>query len=99
MVQFASNFSQSLPLFNDDGVENDFSDNGIIQIYLDQTDLQITSFMQQKLYESYKKFTENLMVDCKKSKKAGSSPIDFEAAFGKLGFHSKTSMVSGILLG
>lgn len=77
----------------------DFSENGIIQVFLDQTDLQITSFIQQKLYNSYQNFTESLMVGCDKSKKSGNIPIVFEAAFGTLDFDFKITLVSGFILG
>jgi ABC-type multidrug transport system permease subunit len=39
------------------------------------------------------------MVDCGKVKKAGNTPIVFEAAFGNLGFDLKTTIVSGFILG
>jgi hypothetical protein len=97
-VEFASNFTKSLSILNNADLSPDFSDSGFIQVHLDQTNLQITSFLQHELYEAYRKFIESLMEDCGKAKKAGSSPITFEAAFGQLGFKMKTSIVSGILL-
>lgn len=97
-VQFSANFTQDLALFNDDAANNDYSDNGVIQIFLDQTDLQKTSFIQQKLYDSYQKFTEKLMVACGKSKKAGNIPIVFAAAFGDMNFDLKLTILPGIVL-
>lgn len=79
-------------------MEDDYSDDGIIQVFLDQTDLQKTSYIQRKLYETYQKFTEKLMSDCGKSKKAGNTPILFEAAFGDLNFDLKLTIIPGIIL-
>jgi hypothetical protein len=97
-IQFSPNFTKSLTLFNDDGVDVDISDNGIIQVFLDQTDIQKAAFIRRKLYEAYQKFTESLMVDCGKSKKAGNTPIVFEAAFGDLNFDLRLTIIPGIIL-
>jgi hypothetical protein len=87
-----------LTLFNDD-VDKDFSDSGIIQVFLDKTNIQKASLIQQKLYETYQNFTENLMISCGKSKKAGNTPIVFKAAFGDLSFDFKTTIIPGFLFG
>jgi hypothetical protein len=97
-IQLSSNFSQSLPLFNDDGIELDFSDDGVIQVYLDKSNLQITSFIEQKLFDAYRNFTESLMTSCGKSKKAGNVPIVIEAEFGDIKFDIRTTMISAFLL-
>ncbi|CRK87266.1 CLUMA_CG001068, isoform A [Clunio marinus] len=97
-VLFDANFSSSLPLFNDD-VEDDYSDNGLIQVFLDQTDLQKTSYIQRKLYETYKNFTEGLMTACKRSRKAGNAPIRFDAAAGELNFDMRGTMIPGYIIG
>lgn len=99
MIQFSSNFTESFTLFNDEGIENDKTDNGVIQVQLDQTDIQKTSFMQRKIYDTYRKFAESLMSACGKSRKAVNSPIAFEALFGNLNFDLKLTLIPGFILG
>lgn len=96
-ILFASNFTESLTLFNDDLDYN--TDNGVIQVFLDQTDLQKTTFMQKKLYDTYEKFTGSLMTSCDRAKRAGSIPIVFEASFGDMNFDMKTTLVPGFVVG
>lgn len=86
-----------MALFNDD-VENDRTDNGIIQVFLDQSDLQVTSLIQRKLYEGYKNFTHRIMSDCGKSMKAGDIPIVFEAVFGEINSDLRKTIVPGFLV-
>lgn len=97
-IQFSSNFSESFPFFNNKA-KSDHSDNGFIQVYLDQSDLQITSMIQRNIYETYQNFSEKLMTDCGKSRDAGSSSMVFEAAFGSIDFNFKSSIVPGFLIG
>ena len=96
-IFFSSNFTESLPFFND-GVENDFSDNGVVQIYLDQTDLQKILFIRRKIYEIYKEFAMSLQLDCNKSREAVASPINFEAYYGSLDSEVKYTMIPGFIL-
>jgi hypothetical protein len=102
LVQFASNYTESLLLFSNDEILSDrgriYSDNGNVQITLDQTDLQKTSQIQRRIYDTYQNFMENLMVDCKLSKKAGNIPIVYENFFGKLHFDFRLSLVPGLIL-
>lgn len=95
-LHFLPNFTNALPLFNDEAAEDDKSDT--IQVFLDQTNIQTTLFIKKNIYETYNKFTARLMIDCGKSEKAGSSPISFEAEFGRIDFDFKTTLISGFLL-
>ena len=96
-IQFSANFTESLPLFNDDHKSNNI-DKGFIEVFLDKSDLQITSLIERKLFETYANFSEHLMTDCNKSKKAGGSPLVFKAAFGNFNFDFKTTIVPGFLI-
>ena len=79
--------------------KDDNTDDGFIQVHLDQTDLQKTTFMHRKLYEIFKNFAEELMIECGLSKRLGSSSIVFETLFGKLDFDFQNTIVPGFILG
>lgn len=96
-IQFSSNFTEALPFFNDDG-EFDFTDNGIIQVYLDQTDIQKTFYIQRKMFEAYQHFARKLLAECGKSREAANLPIQFEAFYGTLDSEVKYTMVPGFIL-
>lgn len=83
--------------FNDDA-EKDFTDNGEIQVSLDQTDLQMASLVRRNIFDTYERFTENLMTSCGKAKKAGNMPIVFEAAAGEFNFDFKTTIIPGFTM-
>jgi hypothetical protein len=85
-------------LFNDDGVEEDFTDNGIIKIYLDNTNMQMTSMVKKEIYDTYQRFIEKIMTDCGKLKNAGSFPIVFETLFGRIDFSMMKTMGLGLIL-
>lgn len=75
-----------------------YTGDGIIQVHLDNTDLQIVTFLQRNLLAAYHRFVESLMNDCKKSTKAGSIPIQFETYHGSLDDEIKQTMVSGLIM-
>lgn len=94
---FSANFTESffaLKSFD----ELDYTDDGIIQIYLDNTDLQIVTFLQRKIYAAYHTFVEQLMTGCEKSQKAGSVPMTFDTFHGSLDDEMKHSIVPGLLI-
>lgn len=93
VLEFPRNFTQSFVLFT-----SVYSDNGIIQVHLDQTDIQKTFFMKRKLFEIYLSFTEKLMTDCGKSKKAGNPPIALDIIYGDLNFDLRTTIIPGFTL-
>lgn len=97
-VEFSQNFSQLFKPFNDDAA-NDFEGNGLIQVFLDQSDFQKMIFIKREIYESYRNFIKKLMVECGKSEKAADSGIDFKAAHGHLDLDFRNSMIPNLLLG
>lgn len=72
--------------------------DGIIEVHLDSTDLQMVTFIQRNLFYSYHKFVESLMIDCERSMKVGSMPMVFETFNGGLHDEFKRVMVPGILI-
>lgn len=98
-IRFAANFTSSLHPLNEwqDMMEN-HTDNGEIQIFLDQSDRQITFFLKQKLFKVFEEFIQNLMQDCGKSKRVGSAPIKIETLFGSLHDEMQRSITPGIII-
>jgi hypothetical protein len=83
--------------FKEDFLE--FFDEGAIQVYLDQTDLQKASYIKKQIYDTYQRFITKLMIECGLSEKAGDVvAIKFETIFGKLNFDFKLTMVPGFIL-
>jgi hypothetical protein len=98
IIQFSSNFTESLRLFNGRRLGSNLTDDGFIKVYLDNTNMQLNAMIQEKLYNTYKKFLEGLMTGCGNPKTAGSSPIVTEALFGEINFNMKVTMNAGVAL-
>lgn len=96
-IFFARNFSETFGVLKDWG-DLDYSDDGRIQIFLDNSELQIVTFLQRNLVDVYHSFVESLMHDCKKSRKAGNIPIVVKTFHGRLEDDYKHSMVPGLLI-
>lgn len=104
VIQFAFNFTESLVIFSNEEVLNGnrntnlLTDNGDIEVILDQSELQKTLQTKQHIYDAYQSFIEGLMVACDLSKNAGNIPIVFENYFGSSKNDYKPTMVSGLIL-
>lgn len=85
-------------MFNDEGIEDDFSDDGIVQVFLDNSNMQKVTLIKKELYDTFERFMEHIMVGCGKSKKAGNSPIHFEAMYGKIDFSMRQTSGLGMVL-
>lgn len=79
IIQFATNYTESLMEVQD--VHKETSEitrlNSKMKIYLDQTNQQLTFFLQRKLYDAYKEYSEDMLTDCGLPRKLDSFPIDF----------------------
>lgn len=91
------NFSKTFGVLKDWDILS-YDGDGIIQVRLDNTDLQIVTFVQRNLFGAYHRFVEALMDDCNKSTKAGSIPIQFQTFHGSLDDEIKQTMVSGLIM-
>jgi hypothetical protein len=87
-----------LTFFNDVGVEKDFTDDGIVQIRLDQSNYQAILFLKRKLFSAYREFSADLLEDCGKFREAANLPILFEAIYGSIDTEFKMTIVPGILI-
>lgn len=100
-VNLAKNFTQAIDMVQTNGR---FSDDGSaeasrINFYLDQSDIQITLFLQARIYQIYKHFSENLMSDCDLPMKLGDVPVEFEKPiYGSFTADFKHSMAPPMIM-
>lgn len=98
---FAKNFTESLNAVQIDGrfTDDGSADNSRIEIRMDQSDLQLTYFTQARIYQTFGKFIQNLMVDCELPVKIGSIPISFETPiYGSYEADFKHSMAPPMIM-
>lgn len=97
-IYFSENFTDALPIFNDLGVEEDVTENGIVQVFLDNSNSYIMTLIKKTLYDAYTNFIRDVMTDCERSGKAGGMPIVFEASHGTIDFDLRVTMAAGFAL-
>lgn len=99
LINFPKNFTSSMrPLNELEDLVEEYSPDGEIQIYLDQSDRQITFFLKQRLFETFESFVETLMQDCGKARKVGRIPIQIDTIHGSLKDELRRSMTPGIII-
>ena len=101
IIYFASNFSESLNYlhYSEDEIDMQTRKNSIINIYLDQTNQQLTYFLQRRLYDVYKDYSENVLIDCGLPKKLDNIPIQFlEPIYGSYDTDFKHTMVPPFIM-
>lgn len=73
--------------------------NSLINVYLDQTNQQLTYFLQRRLYDIYKKYSESVLTDCGLPKKLDNIPIQFlKPIYGSYDTDFKHSMVPPFIM-
>lgn len=99
VIHFEANFTSAMkPLLEISELIRNYSTDGEIEVFLDQSIMQITHFLQQNLYSTFETFLEDLMEDCGKERRVGSIPMQFNAMFGSFKDESRRSMTPGILI-
>lgn len=99
VVHFEANFTSAMkPLLELSELLRNYSADGEIEVFLDQSDRQITYFLQQHLYSTFETFLEELMEDCGREKRVGSIPMQMNAMFGSFKDESRRSMTPGVLI-
>jgi len=101
IIEFASNFSDSLYEVQEIGSKADEASrtNSKINIYLDQTNQQLTFFLQRKLSEIYKNYSESLSSDCQLSKKLNNVPVEFmKPIYGEHDADFKQTMAPAMIM-
>lgn len=81
------------------GATNYTIDHSRIQVFMDRTDQLITYFLDKKLLESYREFSEKLMIDCKMPMKLGNIPVIFkDPIYGSNDDSFQASMAPGLVM-
>lgn len=79
ILLFEANFTEAVTEFEIDWTAKEISSSsGHVQIFLDQTDMILESFLMNRFYFLVKDFSEDLMVDCMRSRKLRNFPINLE---------------------
>lgn len=101
IIYFASNFTESLETVNKEREQtlDSIFDHSRIQIFMDRTDQLITFFLDRKIWETYKEYSEQLMSDCDLPIKSGNIPINLmEPIYGSYNSDYTDSMAPGLIL-
>ena len=97
-ISFARNFSSDFFMFRNHN-QITFQGSGTIQVHLDNTDLQIVSYLQKNIIKIYHNFIDRLAVSCRKSRGVGNiTPMIFQTFHGSMFDEFKRSMVPGLLM-
>jgi hypothetical protein len=100
-IHFASNFTQSLVDIRDNlyNANPGSFDSGDISVYLDNSDQQITFFLERKLRELYQTFAQSVMEDCNYPKQLGTIPIQFMTpVYGHMDAEFQEYMAPGVVM-
>lgn len=101
IVHFAANFTESYEEIRDHGknaVEGAY-EGGKINIFMDQSNQQLTFYLEAKLRQAYRFFSETLMDDCQLPTKLANVPIDFkDPIYGTFDEDFKDSMAPGMVM-
>lgn len=100
-VHFASNFTESLADIRDEGRQAGIGsfESGEIRIRLDNSNQQISYFLERRLREIYGDFAQNLMSDCDLPKKLSSIPVRFEKpVYGDFNVEFKQYAAPGVVM-
>lgn len=101
IIEFATNFTESLMEVHDlPGKADEVSrSNSKMKIYLDQTNQQLTFFLQRKLYDAFVRYSENMLIDCNLPRKLDSMPIDFrKPIYGTYDADFKQTMAPAMIM-
>lgn len=101
IIEFASNFTESLSAVQNSHEQLDIATRNAskIKIYLDQTNQQLTFFVQRKLYDSYRQYSQDMLSDCGLPKKLDNIPIDFlQPIYGNYEADFKQTMAPAMIM-
>lgn len=101
IIYFDANFTESydeIKKYPDEADPQSWK-NSVIKVYMDQTDLQIMTFLQTHIYDVYKSYSESILSDCKLPKNMEGIPIVFEKPiFGSLKSNFQHSMAPAMII-
>ncbi|XP_073823396.1 ABC transporter G family member 23 [Musca autumnalis] len=100
-IYFASNFSTSMQSFLEDGryAEDDAIDNAQVTVHLDNTDRQISYYLERKLREVYGTFVKDVVTDCNYPSSIASIPINMqEPIYGSEDMEFQRYVAPGVVM-
>ena len=101
IIEMASNFTESLMTVQNTHEQVDIAirNSSRIKIQMDQTNHQLTFFIQRKLYDAYQKYSEEMLIDCDLPKKLDSIPVDFrKPIFGQYEADFRETMAPAMVM-
>lgn len=101
IIYFDANFTESYDEIKKypDEADSQTWKNSVIKVYMDQTDLQIKTFLQRRIYDVYLDYSESILSDCKLPKNLEGIPIVFEEPiFGSLKSNFQHSMAPAMVI-
>lgn len=100
-VHFARNFTASLVDIRDEGrrAKQGSFDGREVKIRLDNSNQQISYFLERRLREVYRDFAEDMMTDCEYPAKLSNIPVRFETpVFGSFDVEYKQYAAPGVVM-
>lgn len=101
IIYFAPNYTESFSRVRarESELDDGTFDSSRIQINLDRSNQQITYFLELKIYQTFKEYSEHLMADCNLPIKIGNVPISLEnPIYGSFDEDFKYSMAPGMIM-
>lgn len=98
VVSVSSNFSEYLMVLGSGVDREDDLPEGYINIRLDQSDMQITTFLQYRLYRSFQRFNKKMLKGCGLNEKLADLPMKFNTDYGSLENNFKLSIFPPIIM-
>lgn len=101
IIHFAANFTESLTEVHDlRGKADDVSrNNSKMKFYMDQTNQQLTFFLQRRLYDVYKQYSQNMLIDCELPRKLDNVPVEFlQPIYGTYEADFKQTMAPAMIM-
>ncbi|XP_075149557.1 ABC transporter G family member 20 [Haematobia irritans] len=79
-IYFPQNFSKSMQTFLEDGrYADDYAlANAEVSVHLDNTDRQISFYIEKKLYDTYATFVKAVVTDCNYPSKLATIPVNMQ---------------------
>uniref|UniRef100_A0A1I8QDG6 Uncharacterized protein n=1 Tax=Stomoxys calcitrans TaxID=35570 RepID=A0A1I8QDG6_STOCA len=100
-IYFPHNFSSSMQVFMEDGrYADDYAiENAEVTVHLDNTDRQVSFYIERKLYDLYSSFVKDIASDCNYPPKVASIPVHMhEPIYGTQDMEFQRYVAPGVVM-
>lgn len=100
-IHFAENYTESVADIHEKGqkIDDGTIETAAILIRLDNSNQQVSYFVERKLREIYGDFSKELMTDCQRPEKLGTLPVRFEKPiYGSFDAEFKQYAAPGVVM-